>query len=60
MTPEFKPFAYRNLSVGGGGVSQKFINESWGQQLESMYESDTPANKFRPVEIELSRQLLAD
>jgi hypothetical protein len=35
-----KPYKYKDLSVGsvrGGGLSAEFANESWHEQLESMY-----------------------
>jgi hypothetical protein len=32
-----KPYQYKDLSVGDGGLSAEFANESWHEQLESIY-----------------------
>jgi len=32
-----KKYKYKDLSVGGGGLSAEFVGESWAEQLESIY-----------------------
>jgi hypothetical protein len=32
-----KPYKYKDLSVGVGGLSAEFANESWNEQLASIY-----------------------